>query len=231
MSAFDLAVLAGPVSKATSSLAWTAAGLAWVLAVPLFYLTKYLAVVPHEGGHALIAKLLFQKLDSIRFKRSGDGVTKFARNLPWVADVPVTLAGYLGPSLFGLLAAEVLTRGGTTVVLWGSLVFLVIMLIAVRGLVGWLVVPGLMVVIGYVALKVPQPHQTLVTYVWVWFLLIVPVEHMFFFLRNKHYDNSSSDSGQMERLTRFPSALWALVFLAGTIAALAYGGSLLLRPA
>src|SRR5262249_25824034 len=80
--AFGLAGLASPAVAVTSSLAWTAAALAWILAVPLFYLTKYLAVVPHEGGHALIAKLLFQKLDSIRFGRDGDGVTKLARDVP-----------------------------------------------------------------------------------------------------------------------------------------------------
>jgi hypothetical protein len=196
--------------------------------VPLYYITKFLAVIPHEGGHALVAKLFFQKLDSIRFGRDGGGATKFAGDLPWLFDIFITLAGYLGPSLFGLLAAELLIRGGTSMVLWGSLVFLIVMLIAVRGLVGWIAVPGLMVMIGYVLMKVSPPHQLLITYVWVWFLLIAPVEQMFAFLRHKHYNSASSDSGQLERLTRFPSALWGLVFLAGTIAALAYGGSLLL---
>jgi Peptidase M50B-like len=104
------------------------------------------------------------------------------------------------------------------------------MLFAVRGVIGWLLVPGLMAVITYVALTVhEQPQRLLLTYIWVWFLLIAPVEQMFVFMRHKIYDNPESDSGKLRSLTLLPSAFWGVVFLAGTVAALVYGGAMLLR--
>jgi hypothetical protein len=213
-----------------SRLNWTAAALAWILAVPLFLITKFVSVIPHEGGHALIGKLLFQRLKEIRFQSDGGGFTDFDPQPPWLFNILVGLAGYLGPSMFGLLAAEMLVRGWTRMVLWGSLLLLLVMLLAVRGVVGWITVPGLMVVIGYIAIKAEPPLQLLYTYMWVWFLLIAPVEQMFVFLQAKIYNNNRSDAAGLQQLTRLPRELWALVFLAGTIAALVYGARLLLLP-
>jgi hypothetical protein len=213
-----------------SRLNWTAAALSWILAVPLFFVTKFISVIPHEGGHATVGKVLFQRLREIRFHPNGGGVTSFEPPIPWLADVLIGLAGYLGPSMFGILAAEMLAHGWTQMVLWGSLLFLLAMLLAVRGVVGWISVPTLMIVIGYVAVKVDPPLQSLYTYMWVWFLLIAPVEQMFFFLREKIYNNDGSDAAGLQKLTRLPRELWTLVFLAGTIAALVYGARLLLPP-
>jgi hypothetical protein len=213
-----------------SRLNWTAAALSWILAVPLFFATKFATVIAHEGGHAVVGKLLFQRIRSITFDRGGGGETRFDPPIPWLFDILITAAGYLGPSLFGLLAAEMLVRGWTQMVLWGSLFFLFIMLFAVRGIVGWIIVPGLVVVIGYIALKVEPIKQLLYIHMWVWFLLIAPVERMFIFLEAKTYRGDTSDAAVLQRLTRLPRELWTLVLLAGTIAALVYGARLLLLP-
>jgi len=214
-----------------SKLNWTAAALSWILAVPLFFVTRFVTVIAHEGGHALIGKLLFQKVRSIEFNRRGGGGTDIEQPIPWLFEILITLAGYLGPSMFGLLAAEMLVRGWTVMVLWGSVFFLFIMLFAVRGTVGWIIVPGLMIVIGYLAVKVVEPtHQLLYTHMWVWFLLIAPVERMFLFLEDKTYTDAQSDAGRLQRLTRLPGAWWSAVLLAGTVAALVYGARLLLMP-
>lgn len=214
---------------AASKLTWTAALLSWVLAVPLWYVSRFVLVVAHEGGHALLVKLLFQSLRSIRFDKDGGGVTEPAGSVPWLFNIFIFLAGYLGPSLFGLLGAWLLVRGQTEAVLWASLAFLVVMLIAVRGLVGWLLVPALMVVIWLVAVKVDPPLQTLYAHMWVWFLLIGAVQRMLLFVWHKQYDHGPNDSTALHDLTLVPSAIWAFVFLVGTIAALAYGGAMLLR--
>jgi hypothetical protein len=229
VAAIGFAVLAAPGVDEPSSLTWTAAMLAWILAVPLYYVTKYVTVVAHEGGHALIGKLLFQKLKSVTFSPGAGGETSFDKKLPWLFSIPVALAGYLGPSMFGLLAAALLLRGETETVLWASLAFLFVMLFAVRGLLGWILVPGLMFLIYQIAAHVKPPVQLLLTHMWVWFLLIAPVERMFVFMQQQTYNSPKSDSAVLQRQTLLPSALWALALLVGTIAALVYGGGLLLH--
>jgi len=103
------------------------------------------------------------------------------------------------------------------------------MLIAVRGWLGWLLVPTLMVLIYWVAMNAEPPQRLLLTYVWVWFLLITPVEMMFFFMRNRIYANPQSDSAHLRQMTLLPSVFWGVLFLAGSVAALVYGGAMLLR--
>jgi len=214
---------------APSRLAWSAALLSWVIAVPLWFVGKYVLVIAHEGGHALLAKLLFQRLRSISFDRNGGGATAPASEVPWLFNILIFLAGYLGPSMFGLFGAWLLVRGQTTMVLWASMAFLVLMLFAVRGFLGWLTVPGLLVVLYLVAMRVDPPLQTLYTHMWVWFLLIGAVQRMLHFVLDRQYENGTNDSTHLADLTLVPSAIWAFVFLVGTIGALAYGGAMLLR--
>jgi len=214
---------------APSRLAWSAALLSWVIAVPLWFVGKYVLVIAHEGGHALLAKLLFQRLRSISFDRNGGGATAPASEVPWLFNILIFLAGYLGPSMFGLFGAWLLVRGQTTMVLWASMAFLVLMLFAVRGFLGWLTVPGLLVVLYLVAMRVEPPLQTLYTHMWVWFLLIGAVQRMLHFVLDRQYENGTNDSTHLADLTLVPSAIWAFVFLVGTIGALAYGGAMLLR--
>jgi hypothetical protein len=227
MSAF----FAGPTVDPPSKLIWSAALLSWILAVPLWYLTKFILVIAHEGGHALLAKLFFQRLRAITFSRDGGGATEPATPVPWLFNVVIFLAGYLGPSMFGLLGAWLLVHNHTETVLWASLAFLAVMLFAVRGLLGWLLVPGLIAVVSAVTIKAEPPLQTLYTHMWIWFLLIGAVQRMLLFVLNKQYDNGPNDSTLLEGLTLVPSAIWAFVFLVGTITALVFGGALLLRGA
>ncbi|XVU27205.1 M50 family metallopeptidase [Actinoplanes sp. CA-054009] len=216
---------------AAGNVAWTAALLAWVLAVPLWYLSKFFVVVAHEAGHALLAVLLFRAVKAIRFERSGGGSTEPTRELPWLVDIFVTMAGYLGPSIFGLAGAWMLLHGHTDGVLWASLAFLLVMLIAVRGIVGWLLVPGLIVVVWMMATKADGAVQELYANVWVWLLLIGAVQRMVVFVTQRNYLIDGNDAGVLRRLTLVPSEIWAVLFLAATIAALVYGGGLLLRNA
>jgi hypothetical protein len=213
-----------------SNIAWTAALLSWLLAVPLWFVTKFVLVIAHEGGHALLTVLFFRSVRSIRFERDGGGVTD-PGPLPWLFDIFVTMAGYLGPSMFGMAGAWMLIHGHTEAVLWASLAFLGIMLFAVRGFFGWLLVPSLIVLIWMIATKADGPVQTLYTNMWVWFLLIGAVQRMILFVLTRNYTATGNDTAVMQRLTIIPSEIWSLLFLAGTIAALVYGGGMLLRSA
>ena len=222
---------AAPFADAPSKLILSAAVLSWILAVPLWYVTKFVLVIAHEGGHALLTKLLFQRLRSITFTKGAGGATTPAGSVPWLFNVIIFLAGYLGPSAFGLLGAELLIHGRVEEVLWASLAFLVVMLFAVRGVLGWLLVPGLITVIWLVTVEVDPPMQTLYAHMWVWFLLIGAAQRMLLFVLHKQYDDDRNDSIALQELTLVPSAIWAFVFLGGTITALVYGGALLLRSA
>ena len=78
-------------------------------------------------------------------------------------------------------------------------------------------------------LSASSPNRLLLTHVWVWLLLIVPVEDMLVYLRQRLYRRPTADTARMQRLTLLPSALWAVILLGGTVAALVYGGDLLLH--
>lgn len=211
-----------------SKLAWTAALLAWVLAVPLFYLTRFLTVIAHEGGHAIVSVALLRAVKAIRFDRDGGGVTDHEPAM-WPFGILISAAGYLGPSLFGLLAAWLMIRGETAAVLWGSIVFLAVMLLAVRGILGLLLVPALLVVLYQVVTKAEPPAQALFAHVWTWFLLISAVQRMIMFMRTANYKVPISDAAALSRQTFLPAELWGLLLLVGTIAALVWGGAMLLR--
>jgi peptidase M50B-like protein len=217
-----LTFVAAPAGTDRPNLTFTAALLAWVLAVPLYFVTQHVDTVAHEGGHAIIATLLFQKIKGIKISADGTGGTAVAP--PWPLSIIVALAGYLGPSMFGLLAIPLLLHGAVQAVLVASLVFLFLMLLLMRGPFGIVVVLALMGLLFWIAFKVKPPVQVLYTHMWVWFLLIVPVEtavaHM-----------GGNDAKRLRQLTLLPAELWGLGFLVGTVAALAFGGSLLLRHA
>ncbi|SNY33614.1 M50 family metallopeptidase [Paractinoplanes atraurantiacus] len=216
---------------AGSNVAWTAALLSWVLAVPLWYVSRFLVSVAHEGGHALLAVLLFRPLKSVRLVGAGGSAAVAVEKTPWLLAIIVLLAGYLGPSMFGLAGAWMLLHEHTEGVLWGSLAFLVLMLITVRGFFGWLLVPGLIVLVWMMATKVEGPVQELYTYMWVWLLLIGGVQRMLVLVAQRTYAVEGNEVGVLREKTLVPSEIWAFLFLLGTIAALVYGGALLLRNA
>ena len=204
-----------------------AAAIAWVLAVPLYFATKWIGAVVHEGGHAIMGLALLRGVSHIRFTRGAGGETMMDPPM-WPFGILVAFAGYTGPSMFGLLAAWLLQHGRTEVVLWGSMAFLLLMLLVVRGFIGWLVVPVLIVVLYEITTSVGPERQLLLAHVWTWFLLIYAVQQMIVYIHEKHYEQPTSDTGRLRSYTFLPSVFWAAVLLASTIFALGWGGAMLL---
>jgi hypothetical protein len=157
-------------------MAWSAAMVAFVAAIPLWRFTRYTITVAHEGGHAFFAE--------------------------WV--------------------------------LWLSLALLAALLLKVRN--PFAVVPVLAtgVVIYWVARHAEPSAQLVFAYIWVWFLLIGGVRQISTLFWVTHEQQRGSDAAVMERLTWLPdvfwlAVFWLAVFWLGTLGALVWGGSLLLR--
>ncbi|HEV7961212.1 MAG TPA: M50 family metallopeptidase [Actinoplanes sp.] len=222
MSGLELAAAA-----ASPGVAMQAAVIAWVLAVPLYFVTRWIGAVVHEGGHAIVAMALLRGVYSIRFNRNGGGETE-RQPVMWPFGILISFAGYTGPSMFGLVAAWLLLHGRTDAVLWGSMAFLVMMLLVMRGFIGWLVVPVLIFVLYEITTSVEPPRQLLLAHVWTWFMLIYAVQQMIVYIHQKHYENPKSDTGRLRGYTMLPSVFWAAVLLATTIFALGWGGAMLL---
>lgn len=208
---------------------WKAALIAWVLAVPLWFVTKFFVVVAHEGGHALVGVALLNQVRRITFSRDGGGGTEFVSSPRWPFVILVAFAGYAGPSLFGLLAAALLLHGEPQMVLWASMAFLALMLLTVRGCLGWIVIPVLMAGLYQLVTKAPPEMSRLGAYVWTWFLLIGAVQRMLVYLTDKTYLGDGTDTARLQRSTLVPSEIWSVLLLLATAAALVWGGSMLLR--
>jgi Peptidase M50B-like len=219
-----LAAVASDVDKVT----WTAALIAWVLAVPMFFAGRFLTVLAHEGGHAFMAVAVFRLVKGITIKTSAEGETEPDKNV-WPFYLLVAAFGYLGPSLFGLFAAWLLLHDPAETVLWGSIAFLAVMLLATRGFFGPLLIICLMVALYQIVTKAEPSLVTLAAHVWTWFLLISGVQRMLMFMRTRNYNAKGNDTDWLRKGTLLPQYLWAVILLVGTIAALVYGGGMLLR--
>jgi hypothetical protein len=189
--------------------------------------------VAHEGGHAMMVVLLGGAIGEVRVNRGGGGWT-LHHGVTGLSRLVVTLAGYLGPSLFGLLAALLLTAAEPAAVLWASLVLLVLLLITVRGVFGWTVVLGAGALFYLGARYGSEWAQTMLAFTWTWFLLIggvqdaVGLSRIRGTIRSRGGKDTDSDAAALRAMTFIPAALWVGVFLVGTIAALLIGASLLI---
>lgn len=213
-------------------LTWTAAVLAWTIAVPLFLLGRYVGTVAHEGGHALVAVLLFQSVQRIRiFLRGGGDMHYGGASTPWLVGIFVTLAGYLGPPTFGVAGAYLFSTGRTDLVLWSSFVFLGIMLLVTRNPFGLVLVPALMFGLYQIVTRTSTPLRELYTATWIWLLMIVGVQSLILVVKWHVYESESSDMGVLHRQTMLPAAFWAVAMLVTAIGELCWGGTVMLRAA
>lgn len=187
-------------------------------------------VLAHEGGHAMFGALFGQKISSVTVSSGGGGVTNFPNKIPWLADLVITLAGYLGPSALGLSGVFLLLHHKHEAVLWAGLMLLALILIKVRNLLAFLAVIGTGVVLYWVATQWPDPAQLAFGYFWVWFLLFGGVRMITNLFWATYRQDDSSDAAVLEKLTFLPDVLWLAVFWLGSMAALVYGGAKLLNP-
>lgn len=187
--------------------------------------------IVHEAGHALAAVLVGRRLRSIRLHSDTSGVT-VSRGKPEGPGMAFTaMAGYIAPSVLGLLFATLVGSDLITAVLVLVALLLLGVLIMVRNAYGVFTVVASAVVLGLVALVAPTVVQAPFAYLLTWFLLLGGVRPVVELqLKRRRGQARDSDADQLGRLTAVPPVLWVLVFGVLTMSCVIAGGLWLLQP-
>jgi len=133
----------------------------------------------------------------------------------------IAAAGYLGPSGFGLGAAELISAGHIVAVLWAAMAALIAVMFMLRHSFGVLTVIVAFVFMLLMAGAANVGVQVLTAYALTWFLLVSGVRIVM--IRGPQ----AADAGILRDITRIPRSFWSGFWLLGTAAALVYGAILL----
>jgi Peptidase M50B-like len=197
------------------------AALAAVGVRELWLVTRHVGVIAHEGAHAVVG-LGAGRVRRVRLNRDGTGAT-YMQLASGSGQVAAGIAGYLGPSAFGLGAALLIAAGHIVAVLWLVLLLLALLLVLLvrnaAGVVLILVLGGLLYFVArYTALGV----EIAVAYGVTWLLLLSGVRMVL------DHGHRAADALSLARVTRVSPWLWSGLWLAGTLGALVLGGALLI---
>jgi hypothetical protein len=202
-----------------------------VLTRPGWVLSRTVITIAHEGGHALVAVLAGRRLRGIRLHSDTSGLTVTKGKASGPGMVFSLLAGYLTPSLLGVLGALLLSAGRVTLMLWVTMLLLFAMLVMIRNVYGAVAVLAVGATVFAVSWYASVTTQAAFAYAGVWFLLlggVRPVGELQRLRRRGHAPESDAD--QLAGVTRVPALFWVGVFGLVNLAALAFGGYLLLQP-
>lgn len=203
--------------------------LASVLLGPPWRIGRNVVTIAHEGGHALVALLSGRQLTGIRLHSDTSGVTVSKGRPTGVGMVLTVFAGYVAPSVIGLLGILMLMSDRITALLWLSIVVLAAMLLMIRNVYGVLSVVGTGAVVFGISWFTSAEVQAAFAYLFIWFLLFAGVRPVFELQAQRRRNPSPhSDADQLARLTGLPGALWVAVFLLVNVAVTALGVWLLL---
>jgi hypothetical protein len=194
-------------------------------------LTRNAVTIAHEGGHALIGVLCGRRLRGIRLHSDTSGLT-VSSGKPYGAGMVLSLfAGYVTPSLLGLLGAGLLGLGRITLLLWVSLVLLLAVLVMIRNVYGAVAVLVVGAVVFFVSWFASPAEQAAFAFAGVWFLLLGGVRPIGELQRLRSRGRApDSDADQLARLTRVPGLFWVGLFGLVNLASLGLGGYLLVEP-
>lgn len=193
-------------------------------------LSRNAVTIAHEGGHGLVALLSGRRLSGIRLHSDTSGLTVSRGKPTGLGMILTAAAGYVTPSLLGLLGAWLLASGHITALLWGAVVLLSAMLLMIRNAYGVLTVVLSGAAFFLVSWLTTPDVQAAFAYAVVWFLLLGGVRPPFELQGKRRRGRAGdSDPDQLARLTRVPAAVWLGLFHLVTLSSLAGGGRWLLN--
>jgi Peptidase M50B-like len=186
----------------------------------IWLLARHMNTIAHEGAHAITGSAVGQRIVGVTLQPNATGATSTSGGgAP--GNVTTSVAGYLGPSAFGVGAAKLIELGHSVAVLWLTLLLLLLLLVVLRSAFSFvpvLVTGGLIYVIArYASVGV----ESATAYGVAWFLLLSGVRVVL------DHGVAAADAGNLAALTHIRPRFWVWVWLIGTIAALVFGGSLL----
>jgi len=187
----------------------------------IWRLARHISVIAHEGAHVAAGWSAGRRVGGVWLNRDATGATA-VRGSDGFGSVITGFAGYLGPSLFGLAAAYLISQDEVTTALALALVCLAIMLILVRNFFGVIsvVLNGLLV---FLVLRYGGPEvKTVAACALSWFLLFSGVRWVLM------HGTGAGDAINLKQATRIPRFVWVIFWLAVTVAALWVGGHLLI---
>lgn len=211
------AVLA-PLSGTEAALIGLAALAA--VAIPFSWpLVQQFSVMAHEGAHALVAFAMGFKIASVKLDIESGGATDYV-------DAPATglrrtltrFVGYLGPSGYGLCAAKLIETGHVVTVLWLAILLLVLLLFLIRKSFGMLSVPAAIALLVYVLRHAHSGLEEVIIYGMTWLLLLSGVRVAV------ARGAGAQDAENLRKYSHIPPRVSALLWLAGTLTAVAAGG-------
>ncbi|MGH3152271.1 MAG: M50 family metallopeptidase [Streptosporangiaceae bacterium] len=186
-------------------------------------IVRHLTVMAHEGAHALTAALMLREFHGIELDAKAGGGTYVPTN--GLGGVFIHLAGYVGPSIFGLGAAKLITAGHSATVLWIVFFLLAFLLVGLRRSFGLITVILTGALVFGVARFTPTGVQVAAAYSITWLLLLSAVR------RVVEIGARSDDGDKLRGKTGIPRLIWFLFWLAATLAAVAVGGRMLILQA
>jgi Peptidase M50B-like len=202
-------------------LPWGVAALLGLLALvavglpEIWFLTRLVGLVAHEGAHAFMGSSLGHRVEEVRLERDGTGRTLVA------GGALMLFIGYLGPSAFGLIAALLIAHGLIVGTLWTGVVLLLILLPTLRGIFSVVLVAAFGALLFIVVRYAPSFLETLTAYALSWILLFGGVRMVL------EHGTRAGDADSLRQRTHMPRILWVGLWMIGSVLALAIGCILL----
>jgi hypothetical protein len=116
-------------------------------------------------------------------------------------------------------------------VLMLSMVFAVFVLVLTRNPFGLLVSVVTIALLWVSVTRAEVTAQRAIAYIWVWFLLMGGARKIPDLYVGMLAQKGKSDAEQLQKATLIGDVVWLFVFWLGSVAALVYGGALMLRHA
>ena len=197
------------------------AALAAVALSELWSVSEHPDAIAHEGAHATVGAVFGRRVTGVWLYRDGSGNTRL--DPPTGAGyILAGIAGYLGPSGFGLGAAELIRFQHSVAVLWFALVLLLILLVPLRWCFGVVSITGTGLLLFVIARYASLGVQVAAAYGLAWLLLLSGVGTVI------RHGTDAQDARALKTLTKLPRGFWSGLWLAGSLFALIVGGRLLL---
>ncbi len=186
----------------------------------IWLLARHVNTIAHEGAHAIVGSAVGRSVRRVTLRPNADGSTSVGSGKPG-GDLTIGMAGYLGPSAFGLAMAKLIALRHSVLVLGLALVLLAVLLVALREVFSFvpvLITGGLLFIVARYG---SVGDESVTAYGVTWFLLLsgvrVVVDH----------GSNASDARALAGMTHIRPAFWVGLWLTGTVLALAVGGVLL----